>query len=117
MTKKTNEPSGWNPVFEFPLDDRNTIIIDGVKYKRVEEPKSPVEEAYKDWWGQYPETGTWDSFDDKRWQGFQAGYHLAYEEKVSQEPEEEPEVLKTLYDALQLPSYTKVLNGMRYVND
>ena len=117
MTEKTNEPSGWNPVFEFPLDDRNTIIIDGVKYKRVEEPKSPVEEAYKDWWGEYPETGNWDSFDDKRWQGFQAGYHLAYEEKVSQEPEEEPEVLKTLYDALQLPSYTKVLNGMRYVND
>jgi hypothetical protein len=39
MTEKTNEPSGWNPVFEFPLDDRNTIIIDGVKYKRVEEPK------------------------------------------------------------------------------
>ena len=114
MTKKTNEPSGWNPVFEFPLDDRNTIIIDGVKYKRVEEPKSPVEEAYKDWWGEYPETGNWDSFDDKRWQGFQAGYHLAYEEKVSQEPEEEPEVLKTLYDALQLPSYT---NGYHFNED
>ena len=91
MTKKTNEPSGWNPVFEFPLDDRNTIIIDGVKYKRVEEPKSPVEEAYKDWWGQYPETGTWDSFDDKRWQGFQAGYHFAYEENVSETPQERGE--------------------------
>ena len=114
MTKKTNEPSGWNPVFEFPLDDRNTIIIDGVKYKRIEEPKTPVEEAYKDWWGEYPETGNWDSFDDKRWQGFQAGYHLAYEEKVSQEPEEEPEVLKTLYDALQLPSYT---NGYHFNED
>ena len=114
MTKKTNEPSGWNPVFEFPLDDRNTIIIDGVKYKRVEEPKTPAEEAYKDWWGEYPETGNCDSFDDKRWQGFQAGYHLAYEEKVSQEPEEEPEVLKTLYDALQLPSYT---NGYHFNED
>ena len=38
MTEKTNEPSGWNPVFEFPLDERDTIIIDGVKYKRIEEP-------------------------------------------------------------------------------
>ena len=37
--KKTNEPSGWNPVFEFPLDDRNTIIIDGVKYEKVKPPE------------------------------------------------------------------------------
>ena len=46
--------------------------------KEMENHKSPVEECYKDWWGQYPETGTWDSFDDKRWQGFQAGYEFAY---------------------------------------
>jgi hypothetical protein len=42
MTKKTNEPSGWNPVFEFPLDDPNIIIIDGIKYQKVEEPKPPT---------------------------------------------------------------------------
>ena len=47
MTEKTNEPSGWNPVFEFPLDERDTIIIDGVKYKRVEEPQS----FYDKLWG------------------------------------------------------------------
>jgi hypothetical protein len=47
MTKKTNEPSGWNPVFEFPLDDRNTIIIDGVKYQRVIETQS----FYDKLWG------------------------------------------------------------------
>jgi hypothetical protein len=47
MTKKTNEPSGWNPVFEFPLDDRNTIIIDGVKYQRVVETQS----FYDKLWG------------------------------------------------------------------
>ena len=46
--------------------------------KEMENHKSPAEECYKDWWGQYPETGTWDSFDDKRWQGFQAGYEFAY---------------------------------------
>ena len=47
MTKKTNEPSGWIPVFEFPLDDRNTIIIDGVKYQRVVETQS----FYDKLWG------------------------------------------------------------------
>lgn len=46
--------------------------------EEMEKTKSPVEEAYKDWWGVYPETGTWDGFDEKRWQGFQAGYEFAY---------------------------------------
>lgn len=46
--------------------------------EQIEKHKSPVEEAYKDWWGQYPETGTWDGFDEKRWQGFQAGYEFAF---------------------------------------
>ena len=68
-------------------DDGRTLKV----FVNTMKPKTPAEECYKDWWGQYPETGTWDSFDDKRWQGFQAGYHFAYEEKVSQEPEEEPE--------------------------
>jgi hypothetical protein len=52
----------------------------------VEEPKSPVEEAYKEWWGQYPaikENGDeWDD-DDVRWDAFQMGYN------ASQEPEKE----------------------------
>jgi hypothetical protein len=56
--------------------------------EELEKTKSPVEEAYKDWWGKYPETGTWDIYDEKMWQGFQAGYNAAYEEKVVQEPEE-----------------------------
>jgi hypothetical protein len=56
--------------------------IMGVKYKRVEEPKSPVEEAYKEWWGQYPELETDSKYDDMRWQGFQAGYELAQPKAV-----------------------------------
>jgi hypothetical protein len=48
--------------------------IMGVKYKRVEEPKTPVEEAYKEWWGQYPELETDSQYDVMRWQGFRAGY-------------------------------------------
>ena len=59
--------------------------------EELEQTKSPVEEAYKDWWGEYPETGTTASnTDDARWLGFQAGYNAAYEEKVATAPEEEP---------------------------
>ena len=102
MTKKTNEPSGWNPVFEFPLDDRNTIIIDGVKYKRVEEPKSPVEEAYKRVYGFYPET-----YEDS-WSAFQDGYIASQKDyKVGeyQPTPQEPEELKTLYQMFDGEQY------------
>ena len=94
MTKKTNEPSGWNPVFEFPLDDRNTIIIDGVKYKRVEEPKTPAEEAFKKVYGLYPETyyGSWGAFQDG-YIASQKDYKVGEFQPTPQEPEE----LKTLY--------------------
>ena len=60
--------------------------------KKWRTTKSPVEECYKDWWGEYPGNENWTS-NATRWQGFQAGYHFAYEEKVVEEPEE----LKTLY--------------------
>lgn len=59
-----------------------------VKKEKEQRTKSPVKEAYKDWWGEYPETGNWTSDDDTRWLGFTAGYHLAYEEKVVEEPED-----------------------------
>ena len=47
--------------------------------------KSPLEEAYKDWWGQYPELETDSKYDVTRWQGFQAGFQAAYEEKVRED--------------------------------
>jgi hypothetical protein len=59
-----------------------------VKKEKEQRTKSPVEECYKDWWGQYPELENDTEYDDTRWQGFRAGYHFAYEEKVAQEPEE-----------------------------
>jgi hypothetical protein len=51
----------------------------------VDEHKSPVEKAYKDWWGQYPELETDSKYDDTRWKGFKAGFHFAYEEKVKED--------------------------------
>ena len=64
--------------------------------EELEKTKSPVEECYKDWWGQYPELETDSQYDDTRWQGFQAGYEFAYAistakevmEKVQEEQED-----------------------------
>ena len=56
--------------------------------EQIEKHKTPCEIAYKDWWGEYPGDENWTS-DATRWQGFQAGYNAAYEEKVSEEPEEQ----------------------------
>ena len=70
--------------------------------EELEKTKSPVEEAYKDWMGVYPPTNPIvDNIFDIRWRAFQMGYNAAYEEKVAQEPEEEPEELKTLYQMLR----------------
>ena len=69
--------------------------------------KSPVEEAFKRVYGRYPVTDIADTcWDGSTWTNFEQGYNAAYEEKVAQEPEEEPEELKTLYDALELPYFT-----------
>ena len=68
-------------------DDGRTLKVFVNKVK----PKSPVEEAYKDWWGEYPGTEIWTSDDETRWQGFQAGYEFAYEENVSETPQERGE--------------------------
>ena len=64
--------------------------------EELEQTKSPAEEAYKDWWGEYP-SNTWQC-DVARWEAFKMGYNAAYEEKVATAPEEE---LKTLYDILR----------------
>ena len=53
--------------------------------EELEKTKSPVEESYKDWWGQYPELETDSEYDDMRWAGFQAGFQAAYEEKVRED--------------------------------
>jgi hypothetical protein len=53
------------------LIEGDYATIMGVKYKRVEEPKSPVEEAYKDCFGEYP---SGSPSEDARWGAFLAGY-------------------------------------------
>jgi cell division septum initiation protein DivIVA len=66
-----------------------------VKKEKEQQTKSPVEEAYKDWWGQYPELETDGDFDVTRWHGFQAGYEfawaIAHAKKVVEKVQEEQE--------------------------
>ena len=72
--------------------------------EELEKPKSPVEEAFKRIYNVYPSSSEksvfWTDTDEDTWIAFQTGYNAAYEEKVAQEQEEEPEELKTLYQML-----------------
>ena len=68
-------------------------------YKELEKTKTPCEEAYKDWWGEYPGNKNWTS-DATRWQGFQAGYRSAQKDYKVGEYQEAKE-LKTLYQMLE----------------
>jgi hypothetical protein len=67
------------------LIEGDYATIMGVKYKRVEEPKSVVEEAYKDWCGEYPTGGP---SEDAKWGAFLAGYWVTQPKAV---PVDEPE--------------------------
>ena len=63
--------------------------------KEMEKHKTPVEEAFKEFYGAYPITDIADtSWDSDGWIYFEAGYNAAYEEKVV---EEEP---KPMDDAI-----------------
>ena len=66
--------------------------------EELEKTKTPCEEAFKEFYGAYPITDIADtSWDSDGWIYFEAGYNAAYQEKVAQEPAEEPEELKTLH--------------------
>ena len=77
-------------------DDGRTLKVFVNKVK----PKTPVEEAYKNWWGEYPGTEIWTDYDETRWVGFKAGYNAAYEEKVS-EWEPTPQTPEQVSDGLK----------------
>ena len=68
--------------------------------EELEKTKSPVEEAYKDWWGEYPGTENWTS-DATRWQGFQAGYNYAQKDYKVGEWEPTPQTPEQVADGLK----------------
>ena len=88
-------------------DDGRTLKV----FVNTMKPKSPAEEAYYAVYGWYPPTtSSVSNYEDNRWRDFQNGYNAS---KVSETPQE-PEELKTLYDALQCPLY---INGYHFNED
>jgi hypothetical protein len=62
-------------------DDGRTLKV----FVNKVEPKSPVQEAYKRWMGEYPSTTpSVDNTDDIRWRAFQIGYNASQEPKKEQ---------------------------------
>jgi len=75
--------------------------------KEMEKHKTPVEEAYKRVYGNYPDTGICNGMSYVWWDVFCKGYNASKEDcKVEEEPKP-----KTLYEALD-----KVYYGTTYVS-
>ena len=67
--------------------------------KEMDKTKSPVEEAYKRVYGNYPDTGIGNGMSYVWWDVFCKGYNASKEEcKVEEEPKPKPE---TLYNVLR----------------
>jgi hypothetical protein len=66
--------------------------------KEMENHKSPAEEAYKRFFGCYPDSGvSWNDENEICWFAFQVGYNASQKDyKVEEEPEQ-----ATLYDVVR----------------
>lgn len=69
--------------------------------KEMDKHKSPAEDAYKRWWGDYPSTNeSVSETEDMRWSGFQAGYEAAQKDYKVGEYQQPPQKPTTLYDII-----------------
>jgi len=73
-----------NAFFSEPERSISGMFFDKLK-NAYPKPKSPVEEAYKDWCGEYPTGGP---SEDAKWGAFLAGYQVTQPKAV---PVEEPQ--------------------------
>jgi len=71
--------------------------------KEMENHKSPAEEAYKRFFGCYPDTGvSWNSDKENSWYFFQVGYNASQKDyKVEEEPKP-----KKLFDVIRNLGYS-----------
>ena len=72
--------------------------------EELEKTKSPAEEAYRKWWGEYPSDDNGWEIDNTRWRGFRVGYNYAQKDyKVGeyQEPHAIRETVKEKWDAVR----------------
>ena len=84
--------------------------------KRMENP-TPVEEAYKRFFGCYPDTGvSWNDENEILWYAFQVGYKSAKEDcKVEEEPEPKP--MDDVIDRLENKYKKAEENAASYMTD
>jgi hypothetical protein len=69
------------------LIEGDYATIMGIRYKRVEEPKTSAEEAYKRVYNYYPPTTpSVDNYEDTRWRAFELGYRASQEDYKVEEP-------------------------------
>ena len=68
--------------------------------KEMENHKSPVEEAYKVWWGYYPPTTptSVSNIKDERWSAFKMGYKSAQEDCKVEESKPMDDVIDRLVE-------------------
>jgi len=72
--------------------------------QELSQTKSPAEEAYRRWWGEYPSDDNGWEIDNTRWRGFRVGYNYAQKDyKVGeyQEPHAIRETVKEKWDAVR----------------
>ena len=66
-------------------DDGRTLKV----FVNTMKPKTPAEEAYKDWMGEYPPTTpSVDNTDDIRWRAYQMGYNASQKSENEQQMKE-----------------------------
>jgi hypothetical protein len=101
------------------LIEGDYATIMGVKYKRMEPPKTAIEEAYKEWMGEYPPTTpSVSNTDDIRWRAFQMGWMKAQvpvEESQSTPMDEVVDRLIKKYQAQKL--WNRVRDELGYSID
>ena len=83
--------------------------------KEMENYKSPVEEAYKRFFGCYPDTGvSWNSDKENSWYFFQVGYNAS---KKDYKVEEEPKPMDDVMDRLENKYKQAEENAASYMTD
>lgn len=98
VNKKDN-----NDVIYQLQDDGRTLKVFVNKMK----PKSPVEEAYKKVYGNYPNTGIGNGYSYVWWDVFQKGYNASKEEEYQPTPQTENEVAEGLKKAFKKAQQTE----------
>jgi hypothetical protein len=97
------------------LIEGDYATIMGIRYKRVEEPKTSAEEAYKRVYNYYPPTTpSVDNYEDTRWRAFELGYRASQEDYKVEEPSKP---MNEVMDKLENKYKQAEENAASYITD